>query len=432
MILRFGVQNFRSFRDYVEVSFVSTARQDEPTWRMPAPGTPHGVLPVIGVWGANASGKTNLLDVLPVLRFCVESSFTRLGPRDAVPWDPWKTLEEGGLPTLFDVDFLVAGVRHHFGFQMAPRGFIEEWLFAWPGGKKRVLYHRNQAEEDPWYFGPSLKGPNRTVARATRDNCLFLSAAAQFNHPVLEEVNKALASRIYKDLPVDLRVLPYYFKFAPILRPSLRQAVVQMLATTDTGITGFREVDDPAATGEVLGAFRKVFSKKLVSAISEDWETKGLPVEIRFTHRGPDGVEFELDPQNESKGTWILFSRLNDFLHLLDEGGILVLDEIDTSLHPDLCARLVDLFTSSHTNPKGAQILFSTHDRTLLTRLRSDEIVLVDKGVDGVSSLQAASDYKDVRARDDIRRAHEQGRLRGVPILGDFARIMAEALHHAS
>ena len=174
-----------------------------------------------------------------------------------------------------------------------------------------------------------------------------------------------------------------------------------------------------------------VLHRELLEEMSSALEERGIPRELRLLH-GTTTDEWELDPGLESRGTWILLSRLNDLLTLLREGRLLVIDEIDTSLHPDLCGALVDLFTSPQTNPRGAQLLFTTHDRSLLSRLRTDEIVLADKGQDGATQLRAASDYKGVRAREDLRRAHEHGRLRGVPVLGDLARLVAEGLHRGA
>jgi predicted ATPase len=103
----------------------------------------------------------------------------------------------------------------------------------------------------------------------------------------------------------------------------------------------------------------------------------------------------------------------------------LIVDEIDTSLHPDLCAAIVNLFTDPRTNPNGAQLLFSTHERDLLNHLRRDEVVLVDKGRDGASRLSVASDF-DVRGRQELRRVHAEGRLGGVPVLADLRAAWAK------
>lgn len=151
-------------------------------------------------------------------------------------------------------------------------------------------------------------------------------------------------------------------------------------------------------------------------------------VEVWLTH-GPS-ESWELPPDLESRGTNVLLARLHDLLHVLRDGGLLILDELDTSLHPDLCAALVALFTSASTNPMGAQLLFTTHDRSLLAGLRRDEVVLIDKDAAGESTVRTASDFRGLRGRDDLRREHEQVRIGGVPVLGDFAREFERLREH--
>ena len=432
MILRFGVENFLSFRDRVELSFTSTARRDEPSLRLQAPNTAYGVLPVVGVWGANASGKSNLVAALLALRKAVAQSFKGLGPDQAFPWTPWRMNKEADAPpTSMDVDFLVDGVRHHFGFRVAATGVIEEWLYSWPEGRQRVLYHRNHQEEEPWYLGPSLKGQRQEIIAATRPNSLFLSAAAQFNHPQLREVYSALTSGIVRDTPVQ-RHGAFFFPDAPILDLRHRGTVEALLAAADLGVRGFRLIERSNAKTEVQTYLSNVLSEDLINELASHLEKKKTVMEVRLIHGTDEEDAWELSSRMESQGTWILLSRLNDLLDLLRQGRMLVIDEIDTSLHPDLCGALVDLFTTPDTNPNGAQLLFTTHDRSLLTRLRTDEVVLVDRGRDAVSQLRSASDYKDLRTREDLRRAHEQGRLRGVPVLGDLTRIIAEELHRSA
>ena len=433
MILRFGIENFLSFRDRVELSFTSTARRDEPSLRLQAPNTAHGVLPVVGVWGANASGKSNLVAALLALRNAVAESFRGLGPEQAFPWTPWRMHKGADAPpTTMDIDFLVNGIRHHFGFRVASAGIIEEWLYAWPEGRQRVLYHRNHQDKEPWYLGPSLKGQRQEIVSATRPNSLFLSAAAQFNHPQLRDVYRAITSGIVRDTPVELRRHPVFFSDAPILDPQLRNTVLDLLAAADLGVRDMRAIERPDATAKMRTSLSNVFSEDFINEVSSSLDQQGVLMELRLIHGTDDEDAWELKPGLESRGTWILLSRLNDLLDLLKQGQMLLIDEIDTSLHPDLCGALVDLFITADTNPNGAQLLFTTHDRSLLTRLRTDEVVLADRGRDGVSQLRTASDYKALRTREDLRQAHEQGRLRGVPVLGDLTRIIAEELHRGA
>lgn len=422
MILRFAVENFRSFRERVELSFVATRITDAPDWRMPAPGAPHGVLPVVGVFGANASGKSNLVKAFQTLRKHVERSF-HLKPGGLIPWSPFQMRRgEGDPPTTFEVDFLVNGVRHHYGLRHTAAAFTEEWLYRWPGRTRQVLFTRDHAAADGWYFGPELKGGKRAIAEATRANALFLSTASQLNHEQLGPVAAVLTQGCEEESEIELRGYPLFDKSAPLLQPLHEPVVRRVLEAADIGVAGFNA--RPMRTGEVppeaVAELKTTLTEEAFARWMAALSDGERPLEVWLQHHGGDGTTWELPPDLESSGTQVLLSRINDLLPVLEHGRMLVIDELDTSLHPDLCCALLGLFTSAETNPKGAQLLFSTHDRDLLSHLRRDEVVLVDKGRDGVSTLAYGSDFDGVRGREDLRRVHAQGRIGGVPALGDL------------
>lgn len=416
MILRFGVENYRSLADYTELSFVSTPRRDEPSWRLPSSHVKHGVLPVVGLWGANASGKSNLVQALLTLVQHVARSFVNLRPGQSIPWTPF-SLDEDGPPTTLDIDFEVDGVRYHYGFKHDARAFLEEWLLAFPGSRQRVLFRREQDED--WYFGPSLKGPRSSIAEKTRPNSLFLSAAAQHNHPQLGPLYEALTGGVHEAQSIVGQGRRSLFHLdSPLLRPNNHEAVASLLAAADIGVTDWRPVEDPELVGKMNQFLARMV--ELTPDFSEQLSEDSRQLrEIRLVHGS-----WELPSSFESAGTNVLLTRLENVLLALERGSLLVVDELDTSLHPDIASTLVSLFTTEETNPRGAQLLFATHDRDLLAHLRTDEVVLVDKKKGGSTTLAAASDYRGVRTRDDLRRLHAEGRLRGVPVLGDLRRAV--------
>jgi hypothetical protein len=433
MILRFAVENHRSLRDRVELSFVATRLQDAPAWRPrgpsdpagPLPGCPHGVLPVVGVFGANASGKSNLLGALKRMRSHVLRSF-QLGPTEPPPHDPFALRADD--PTTFELDLLVDGVRHHYGFRVDARGFREEWLYRWPGRSRQLLFHRDAAAEPAFHLGAALGRARRFAAEATRPNTLLLSTGAQLNQAVLLSVATAITDGIAVEGHLDLQGLPLFVKDAPLLQDQHRLMIRAALRAADLGVVdveprAFRLPegadlpppfpsagrDDGASGAAEARPWQEVLRMLRSGDLRELW-----------LHRRAGDQPWTLPPAQESRGTLALLVRLNDLLPVLTHGRTLVVDELDTSLHPDLCALLVRLFTDPATNPRGAQLLFTTHDRGLLQALRRDEVLLVDKSPEGVSTARAASDFAGVRQRDDLRRLHEQGQLGGVPAFGAF------------
>jgi energy-coupling factor transporter ATP-binding protein EcfA2 len=424
MILRFGVENFRSFRDRAELSFVSTARKDEPALRFPTSGTPHGVLPVVGLWGANASGKSNLLAALVGMQNAVAMSFVGLSPDQEVPWIPWRMMTAmGAPPTKMDLDILVGGVRHHYGFRFDSRGFSEEWLYAWPGRARRVLFHRNHADADPWYFGPSLKDARRIV-KATRPNSLFLSAAAQHNHKSLKSVYGAITGGLIAVPALKSEGHPLFRPGSAILDPGNRTMLLAALAAADLDVRSVREVERHDET-VLLKVQQSLTRDPQLASLVAELDSTGPLRELWFTHGASGESGWEVPPPLESRGTHAFLHRFDVLLQILSDGVLWIADELDQSLHPDLCRELIRLFTDPATNRHGAQLLFATHQRDLLTTLRTDEVLLVEKDRDGASSLRAASDFRELRTRDDLRRAHEQGRVGGVPVLGDLGAALS-------
>ena len=430
MLLRFGLANYASFRDATELSFVASAQADAPSWRIEAAHAPHGVLPVVGVWGGNASGKSNLLRGLAVFRNRVRDSFVGFTPDEAIPWIPFAMRTGPTDPTTsMDLDVLVDGTRFHYGARFRSTGFVEEWLYAWPRHRKQILFHRNHAERAPWYFGSNLGGQRQHIARATRPNCLFLSVAAQYNHEQLTPVYTAITQGIRTERRIELRGYPLFRADSLVLRSRLKPAVLAFLSAADLGVVDMRFVASPHAPPSSRSeAINEVFHPEFLEKLAQRSEDRPQLYELRLRHGERPDASWELEPELESRGTQILLRRLEDFLETLQGGGLLLLDEIDTSLHPDICSELVGLFAKPEINRRGAQLLFSTHDRGLLGTLRRDQVLLIDKARDGASSLRSASDFIGLRARDDLRRAYEMGRIHGVPVLGDLAGALASAL----
>jgi hypothetical protein len=368
-----------------------------------------------------------LLEGLLELRRLVSDSWSALRPHDATPWSPWR-LRRGPTdpPTQMELDLLLEDdVRVSFGLKIDARGIAEEWLFRWAGSRRQVIYHRDHERADPWYFGPSLTGPRAQIAKVTRANSLFLSAAAQHNHPALITIYEAIVKAISQERGIALRGYPLFEPDHPLLAPGFRPALLRLLASADLGVVDLRAVEVKASS--LLENVDEVFKPEVLDAIREHFPAETL-MKIYLKH-GTAEDAWELPPDYESRGTHVFLARLSDVLEALRGGHLLVFDEIDTSLHPDLCGAIVDLFSDPRSNSKGAQLLFTTHDRGLLGRLRTDEVVLVDKDHEGASQVTVASEFRGLRSRDDMRRAHEQGRLRGVPVLGDLVELVAGGVH---
>lgn len=426
MLLRFGFSNHRSFRDPVEVSFAASALKDLPHARPSSPAVKHGLLPVMAIYGANASGKSNVLRALRAMVAHIRSSHTRLEPGAPIPRHPFKLDDEAlASPTRFDCDLLLDGVRYHYGFSFSDVAFEEEWLYAWPNGHKQLWFHRSGADREAWYFGPSLKGQRARIAEFTRNNSLFLSTAAQNNHPALGRLYGYFTRsvQLWDGFPMDA---PTMWSESMVHQPEQYARVLALLRQADLGIESFRVEDRQDWIVDTIEELQGGSStQELAEQLRERLSREGSPKQLVLGHTGAGERVQWLEPQEESDGTHALLNILHMLLPVLQHGHLLVIDELDRSLHPHLVQAVLSLFTGADSNPKGAQLLFTTHDADTLSVLRRDEVVVVEKSRDGVSQLRPLSDFH-ARKGDDLRRNYLDGRYGGVPRLGDFRRALQE------
>ena len=188
MLLRFGVTNRLSMRAQQELSLTASSLKDPTGGLIDCPSAPSGsVLPAVLIYGANASGKSNLVNSIRVMKEMVLGSHRELEPGGGVPARrPFALAPASSLnPTRFDVDFVMDGVRHHYGFEASDEAFVSEWLYAFPKRHRRMLFEREGGE---FHFGRALGGQNKAIAALVRPNSLYVSAAAQNGHEQLSGV----------------------------------------------------------------------------------------------------------------------------------------------------------------------------------------------------------------------------------------------------
>ncbi len=216
MIIQFRLANIRSLRDEQVLSMVASTRADTGRAGRAVPGAPVTALCAAGIFGANASGKSNVLKALRYMCRAVEDSHRQWQPDQGVPRTPF-CLDGGGQqrPTELELDFLLDEVRYSYGFRVDDEQILAEWLHAFPQGRRQSWFTR---EKSTFSFGKKLAGQNRAITALTRKNSLFLSAAAQNNHEQLMPLYQWLVQSIRF---IDPRVHP-----VPLTRARLPVALV--------------------------------------------------------------------------------------------------------------------------------------------------------------------------------------------------------------
>lgn len=424
MLLAFRAENVRSFRDPIELSLQSTRLSDpeakrEIAWR--EEGTePVGVLPAAGVFGANASGKSNLLRAMNDMKRLVVLSFRQGWPEDRTPPWPFRLGKEGiDVPSRYEVDIVLEGVRHEYGFVLGGAGVLHEWAHAFPRGRRLHLFDRKGEDVS---LGREHTAKGRATREVMRRDSLFLSAAAAAGHPGLMPLydwfrrNLLLAEEGSR---TDRQALS-----AEMMKEDeIGRQALALLQEADLGITGadLREIS-PELSERLQKAVREFEDEG--SETDSGLSVKFEDFEIRMKHRAKGG-EVELPPEEESKGTLVWFGLIGPVIGVLRSGSVLLADELDASLHPSLVQALVGLFQSKRSNPNRAQLIFNSHDVSLLGDsgsrvLGRDQIWFTEKDDDGGTRLFPLTDM-DPRREEAVGRRYLAGRYGALPILSQPA-----------
>lgn len=427
MIIEFVVRNFRSIRDELRFSFVATKDKELSETHLAKTGIPSipNVVQSAVVFGANASGKSNLILGLAQLQHLVVNSFTGFRPEQPLPFDPFMQSAAGQSGTTeFEITFVLNGVRHQYGFAFNMFHITEEWLHVYVNPKPQIWFHREFDElsgKDKYSYSQHLKGDKDVWENATRPNALFLSTAAQHNSDGLMP--------IYRWFIDKLVVLPVGQAFTSdqtlgyLADATKRNVVVRLMAIADVGISDI-QVD------RQKGMFQEIKLKPDGSTEVTRGEREVL--RPQFVHRSGDHT-FKFDLHNESQGTQKLFNLTGPIFDILQHGKTLVVDELDGSLHPLLVRRIVEMFHDNELNMQGAQLLFTTHDTSLLDApnlLRRDQVWLTEKSADHATVLTPLTEFSP-RKGEALERGYLMGRYGAVPMLGSFSSALKKSAEHS-
>ncbi|MCP3819974.1 ATP-binding protein [Streptomyces sp. A3M-1-3] len=365
MLLRFRVANVLSLRDEQELSFVVPSNLESGAGRTVklSDGKQIEVYPLVGIFGANASGKSNVLTALMHLRTAVLDSYAQWTSHQGVPREEFALDAKASAESSFyEADFVLDdGVRWTYGFELGPDRVEAEWLHSYPRGRRQEWLDRDASREKEFHFPGERIQDRARLARTTRPNALLLSHAATDNHPQLSPIYRWFHDNLWPVFPEGDREDRERFTIQQLQGPH-RERIEELLRVADLGITGTR-VDRRADGSTVVG----------------------------LVHAGREVTT--LDWQRESFGTRSWFALLGPMLLALDTGAVLLVDELDASLHPRFAAEVVRLFHDRHANPRGAQLVFTSHDPSLLATpsggrlLDPGQVWLTEKDEHGATEL---------------------------------------------
>lgn len=414
MLVEFRVKNFRSLRDEMVLSMVASkdkTLQDSHTLETGLKAAPR-ILRSTALYGANASGKSNLIKALQYMRGVVLESATVIQPGQTYAVQPFRLdAQSDKAQTEFEVTFVIDTVRYQYGFAMTSHRIMREYLLVYKAFKPQRWFERvfdTKTGKDVYEFGSGLKGQKNVWESATRANALFLSMAVQLNSEALRPIFDWFAKQLV--IINELSPLAPQFSVQMLKQDAQRKTICKFLTAADISIA-----DIEVVTRTIKGHTVRF---DIATGKREEGLTEQDADEIKFKHVTDQG-EAVFDLMDESNGTRNLLFLAGPVLHILSNGLILIVDELDTSLHTLLVRELVRLFHHATTNSSGAQLIFTTHDTSLLSApdlFRRDQIWLVEKGDDQATKLLALAEFSP-RKNEALEQGYLIGRYGGVPFL---------------
>ena len=414
MLINFSFGNFRSFRDIKSLRMEAGRVDDLSDSVIEKDG--FRLLPVAAIYGPNSSGKSNVFKAMGMFRYIVIRN-SKLDPGDILFQDPFLLdVQTQEAPTVFEIQILLEGVVYRYGFEYLSTEVVSEWLYekeVKPYAKERRLFQREKQEIDisSKYFS---EGKNKK--ELTTKNRLFLSLVAQLNGNISQKLIKYLSrcntiSGIegggYEQL--SLKMIEHHSEGY--------QEAMELFKKLDLGFTEIEveEKEVPNGLKERIAALQDINPEKLQNAkVYETYTTHNV-----YGQEGKIVGQTKFNAENfESNGTNKVISFSGPLFNTLLKGKVLFVDELDAKLHPILTRAIVRLFMDKETNPKGAQLVFTTHDTHLIDKyyLRRDQVWFTEKDATEASDLYSLFEFKERNDRN-FEKNYIQGRYGAIPFI---------------
>lgn len=382
MALEIRLSNMFSFRDEVTLDLQAAKIQTKKARELE--GNLFSVdgeqmLKSVALFGANASGKSNVIKAIRACVNMVRSSHNyNVDTRFAI--SPFKFEDYANKPSSFYIRFLLNGVEYEYSFSFMHDEIITETLYYYPNGRKSLVFRRDESrgteKKDIYEFKTVIKRPF-DVADNTSKKTLYISRASQMDREIAQKIFLFFCNDIVLDYQVaNIDSLDNLFK-------ERKEQMLEVLRTADSDIIDFKIQNNAITT----------------------------------FHRTNPSVAFDFETE-ESEGTKTLFRMMVRMIGIIHEGKMLLVDEIDNSLHTQLVEFVIGMFNHSD----HAQLIYTTHNTHLLNTdfQRRDQVYFVNKREDGSSDLYSLFDFKDFRDTLDMEKAYLQGRFDAIPTISNL------------
>jgi uncharacterized protein len=430
VLIQFSVENFLSIKEKITLRLVASSDRNLKSNLIEIPeNNKFKLLRSVGIYGANASGKSNVLKALQFMHQFIVNSAKSMKISDmglvAFKLDQvWQAK-----PSHFELDFIYENTSYTYGFELDSQKIHKEWLYSYPKTQRRVLFERNANDSEPYKFGASWKGNKKQIIKFVRPDALFLSVAAQLNDPSAKPLVQWLKEKfIFNFSPLETDVLGDVIE-----DEKLRELIKTFLNLADFDVKDlnikvvpFREsrqflrLPPPLqqeminTLGDLVGDSKVIDS---ITVIREGVDVNGVPINVSF------------DIDEESTGTKTFFFLANKILLSLMANRVLVIDQLGSHLHPLLTRYVVQIFNNQYKglpSPLFSQLVFVTQDVNLLDLelLRREQILFTEKDRQGATTLHS---YKP-RKGESMRKGYLVGRYGAIPEFDDLEELLPLAI----
>ena len=386
MLLQFSVTNHRSIKETAVISMKAAADKTMKEVLI-SPDGKKELVPVMAIYGANAAGKSNVLHALLLMREMVCGSYAKPLKGATLPYEPFAFVDGKMEPTTFEIIYYNEGIKYAYGFSFDKNQIINEYLYHWPNGREALVFSRGK---NKYEFRESIQ-EQTTLSGRTSENRLYLTSSNEWN---CSQTEKA------------------YLWFQKNLR-----GVIAMGATNEITIDAIRRggEEKQRILKEMLLADLGICNVELSGTI----ENPIVSTVHQLVDNSGISKQYTLLLGQESIGTQRFFSRIGLWMEAIDCGAVLVVDEIEASMHPLLTRHLIEMIQDQTINQNHAQLIFTTHDTGLLDLklLRRDQIWFAEKDEKSMQTdIYALTEFSP-RKEENIARGYLQGRYGAIPFI---------------
>ena len=408
MILEIRISNFFSIKDEVTLDLRAANINSQKSKDLKSnifEIDKTDVLKTIAIYGANASGKSN---IIKAIRFCNSMVFeSHLHNENTVyTFSPFKFNSYPNKPSRYFIRFISNGIEYEYSFSLTKTEILTESLYYYPQGRIKKIFTRDEksgkTKKEKYSFGSVIRRP-MDVAENTSNKTLYISRASQMDRNIAKEIFNFFNNNF---------ILGYRLRPVELLFDKYKDVLLQALKIADSDIVDIKIKKEKKQAKDIT------FNLTTNQAAISDGEKE--TIKITTYHKSSPKIPFDFETE-ESEGTRKLFGVMLTIIDIVKNNKILLIDEIGGSLHTSIVEYIISLFNAS----KSAQLIFTTHNTKLLnlSKLRKDQIYFTNKNEQGATDLYSLYDYNDFRDTMDAEKAYLQGRFDAVPFVDDIENI---------